>query len=269
MESERIVFLDRASLIAEVRRPAFPHMWQEYAASTPEEVLQKLQHATIAITNKVPLRREVLVQLPDLRMVAVAATGTEHVDLDCCRERGVSVANIRNYAVHAVPEHVFMLILALRRNLLAYREDLRQGLWRQASQFCLFTHPLRDLYGSTLGIVGYGALGQEVARLGEAFGMRWLAAEHKGASALRPGFTAFEQVLQESDVVTLHAPLNAQPDSRAGACPDATPRAAHQHRARRVGGRAGAGRRIAERGDWRCGLRCTERGAAAPGQCPA
>jgi glycerate dehydrogenase len=207
---ECIVFLDRASLIAEVRRPAFPHAWQEYAASTPEEVVQKLQGASIAITNKVPLRREALMQLPGLRMIAVAATGTEHVDLDCCRERGIAVANIRNYAVHAVPEHVFMLILALRRNLFAYREDLQRGLWQQASQFCLFTHPLRDLYGSTLGIVGYGALGQAVARLGEAFGMRLLAAEHKGAGTLRPGFAAFEQVLQESDVVTLHAPLNAQ-----------------------------------------------------------
>jgi len=210
MGLERIVFLDRTSLMAEVRRPAFPHAWQEYAASTPEEAVQRLQGASIAITNKVPLRREVLMQLPHLRMIAVAATGTEHVDLDCCRERGVSVANIRNYAVHAVPEHVFMLILALRRNLLAYREDLRQGLWQQASQFCLFTHPLRDLHGSTLGIIGYGALGQAVARLGEAFGMRWLAAEHKGVTTLRPGFTAFEQVLQESDVVTLHAPLNEQ-----------------------------------------------------------
>jgi glycerate dehydrogenase len=210
MGTERIVFLDRASLIAEVRRPALPHAWQEYAASTAEDVVQKLQGASIAITNKVPLRREVLMQLPGLRMIAVAATGTEHIDLDCCRERGISVANIRNYAVHAVPEHVFMLVLALRRNLLAYREDLRQGLWQQSSQFCLFTHPLRDLYGSTLGIIGYGALGQAVARLGEAFGMRCFAAGHKGVSTLRPGFTAFEQVLQESDVVTLHAPLNAQ-----------------------------------------------------------
>jgi glycerate dehydrogenase len=210
MESQRIVFLDRASLIAEVRRPAFPHVWQEYAATTPEEVVQRLKGAGIAITNKVPLRREALVLLPELRMIAVAATGTEHVDIACCRERGIAVANIRNYAVHAVPEHAFMLILALRRNLIAYREDLRQGLWRQADQFCLFTHPMRDLYGSTLGIVGYGALGQAVARLGEAFGMRLLVAEHKGAGTLRPGFTAFEQVLQESDVVTLHAPLNAQ-----------------------------------------------------------
>ena len=210
MQSDRIVFLDRASLVAEVRRPAFPHVWQEYAASAAQEVVQRLQGASIAITNKVPLRRDELLQLPDLRMIAVAATGSEHIDLECCRERGVAVANIRNYAVHAVPEHVFMLILALRRNLLAYREDLRQGLWQQASQFCLFTHPLRDLHGSTLGIIGYGALGQAVARLGEAFGMRWLVAEHKGVSTSRPGFTAFEQVLQESDVVTLHAPLNAQ-----------------------------------------------------------
>lgn len=204
---EHIVFLDRASLEADVRRPAFPHRWEEYAATAPGEIAGRLRDATIAITNKAPLRAETLAQLPRLRLIAEAATGVNNIDVDWCREHGVAVVNIRNYAVHAVPEHVFMMILALRRNLPAYRADLRQGLWQRSGQFCLFTHPVHDIHGSTLGVIGHGALGRSVAQMARAFGMTALFAERKGAAAIRPGFASFEQVLAESDVVTLHVPL--------------------------------------------------------------
>jgi glycerate dehydrogenase len=109
--------------------------------------------------------------------------------------------------MHTVPEHVFTLVLALRRNLPGYREDVNNGLWQKAEQFCLFTRPILDLHGSTLGVIGNGALGQATAKLGAAFGMRVLIAEHKGTAQTRPGYTAFETVLAESDVITLHCPL--------------------------------------------------------------
>lgn len=204
---EKIVFLDRSTLEATIRRPDFPHQWEEYATTAPGEIVARLRNATIAITNKVPLRADILAQLPQLRLIAEAATGVNNIDLDWCREHGIAVANIRNYAVHAVPEHVFMMILALRRNLLAYRGDLQRGLWQQSDQFCLFTHPVRDIYGSTLGIIGHGTLGQAVAEMAKAFGMKVLFAEHKNAVAIRLGFASFEQVLAESDIVTLHLPL--------------------------------------------------------------
>lgn len=204
---ERIVFLDRSTLEATVRYPAFPHQWEEYATTAPAEIVERLKEATIAITNKVALRVENLAQLPRLKLIAEAATGVNNIDVDWCREHGIAVANIRNYAVHAVPEHVFMMILALRRNLLAYRGDLQRGLWQRSDQFCLFTHPVRDIHGSTLGIVGHGALGQAVAEMAQAFGMKVLFAEHKGSTETRPGFVPFEQVLAESDIVTLHVPL--------------------------------------------------------------
>ncbi len=172
--------------------------------------MARLQDATIAITNKVPLRREMLERLPKLKMIAIAATGTDNVDIECCRERGVTVSNIRNYSVHTVPEHVFMLMLALRRNLLAFHADVRNGEWQKATQFCLFTHTVRDLYGSTLGIMGNGAIGRAVAEIARTFGMKVLVAEHKGVVQVRPGYTAFDTVLQESDVITLHLPLNEQ-----------------------------------------------------------
>jgi glycerate dehydrogenase len=176
-----------------------------------------LAGATIAITNKVALRRGALEQLPQLKLIAVAATGVDAIDLEYCRARGLSVTNVRDYAVHSVPEHVFMLLLALRRQLLRYREDLKNGAWQAASQFCLFHHPLRDLFGSTLGLIGYGALGRSVAKLAAAFGMRVIVAEHKNAAAIREGRTEFYQLLAQSDVVSLHCPLTPATSNLIGA----------------------------------------------------
>ncbi len=210
--SEHIVFLDRSTLKARVRRPAFEHTWDEYETTPPARVVERLEHATIAITNKVPLRSDVLAQLPRLRMIGVAATGHDVIDIPACRERGIVVSNIRNYAVHTVPEHVFALILALRRNILAYRRDVERGRWQEVDQFCFFDHAIRDLHGSTLGIFGEGVLGQGTARIGQAFGMRVLFAEHAGAKPKGVQLTPVDRVLAESDIISLHCPLTA--DSR-------------------------------------------------------
>jgi len=207
---EKIVFLDASSIIADIRRPDFAHQWEEYPTTSAEQTAERLKDATIAITNKVLLSRAILERLPGLKMVAVAATGTDNVDIEYCRERGIVVSNIRNYSVHTVPEHVFMLMLALRRNLLAFHADVRNGAWQTAQQFCLLTHPVHDLYRTTLGIVGRGAIGKAVEQIALAFGMKVLFAEHKGAGEIRPGYTAFDTVLRDSDVITLHLPLNAQ-----------------------------------------------------------
>ena len=205
----KIVFLDRNTLIVNMRKPSFAHRWQNFEQTKPEQVLAHLKDATIAISNKVKLTGETLAQTPQLKMIAVAATGTDNIDLAYCREHGIVVSNIRNYAVHTLPEHVFMLMLALRRNLLAWRQDVQNGLWQQAEQFCLFTQPINDLHGSTLGIIGYGGLGKSVRKLAEAFGMQVLVAEHKGANSVRAGYTDYDTVIAESDVITLHSPLNA------------------------------------------------------------
>lgn len=205
---QKIVFLDRSSIIADIRRPAFAHQWEDYPATFAGQTVARLKDATVAIANKVQLQREILAQLPGLKMVAIAATGTNNVDLECCKERGIVVSNIRNYSVHTVPEHVFMMMLALRRNLVAFRADVHNGAWQRSEQFCLLSHPVRDLYGSTLGIMGNGAIGKSVAQIAQAFGMKVLLAEHKGAASVRPGYTAFDTVLSESDAITLHLPLN-------------------------------------------------------------
>jgi glycerate dehydrogenase len=206
---QKIVFLDRSTIAPQIRlrRPAFEHELVEHQSTRPEEVVQRLAGAMIAITNKVGLRAAALEQLPDLRLIAVAATGTDCVDKPFCRDRGIAVTNIRGYAVHTVPEHAFALILALRRNLIAYRDDVLAGKWQKAGQFCFFDHAIDDLSGARLGIIGEGVLGQRVADIARAFGMVPMFAAHKGRSGLGPLYTPWEEVLETSDVITLHSPL--------------------------------------------------------------
>jgi glycerate dehydrogenase len=206
----RIVQLESESVIAAMRRPVFAHEWVDYPATTPAQVVERLTGADIAITNKVPLDAAAIAALPALKMIAISATGTNNVDLDACRARGIVVSNIRGYAEHTVPEHVMALLLALSRNLVAWRETLQAGAWQRAEQFCLFDHPIRDLHGATLGLIGSGTLGKGVARLAEAFGMRVLRAEHKGAATVRPGYTAFAEVLATADAISLHCPLTPE-----------------------------------------------------------
>jgi glycerate dehydrogenase len=212
-----IVFLDRDSLLANVRSPGFDHMWREYPATAPGEVVERLRGASIAITNKVPLRAEAIAQLPDLKLVAVAATGTDNVDLAACRERGIVVSNIRDYSLVSVPEHCFALILALRRNLRAYTNDVEAGRWEQSTRFCLLDHPIADLAGSRLGIVGYGALGRKVAALGRAFGMQVCVTAR--APLNEPDVTQLplDQLLATCDVISLHLPLTEQTRHMIGA----------------------------------------------------
>jgi glycerate dehydrogenase len=203
----RVVFLDRASLKAKVRKPSCASEYTEYGKTAVGEIVPRLQGTGVAIINKVPMRADTLKQLPELKLIAVAATGYDVVDVAYCKEHGIAVANIRNYAVHTVPEHAFALILALRRNILAYRQDVENGVWNRSEQFCFFTHDIGDLHGATLGIIGEGAIGQATAAIGRAFGMRVLFADHPPPKMEEVTFTPHDQVLAQSDVISLHCPL--------------------------------------------------------------
>ncbi|WP_448191092.1 D-2-hydroxyacid dehydrogenase [Azospirillum sp. sgz301742] len=208
----KIVFLDRATVAPQIRlrRPNFAHELVEHQQTRPEEVVERLAGAGIAITNKVPLTSAVLERLPDLKLIAVAATGTDCVDKGYCQRNGIAVSNIRGYAVNTVPEHTFALILALRRSIVAYRQDVMAGEWQKAGQFCFFNHPIHDLHGARLGIIGEGVLGQRVAELAHAFGMVPLFAAHKGKGGLGPLYTPWDEVLETSDIITLHSPLTPE-----------------------------------------------------------
>lgn len=204
---EHIVFLERNTIQAYFRRPNFDHEWIEYPETRADEVVERVRNATIIISNKLSLGEPQLSQVPGVKLIAIAATGSDCVDLNYCRARRIAVCNVRGYAANSVPEHALMMILALRRNLLAYRQDVQRGLWNQSKQFCLLTHELHDIRNSTIGIVGYGAIGKAMARLAESVGMRVLIAERKNATSIRGGRTPFEEVLRQSDVISLHCPL--------------------------------------------------------------
>ena len=209
-----IVFLDRESVGADVRKPDFPHSYKEHDSTwTPEEIVDRLKGASIALINKVPMRADVLKQLPNLKLIAVAATGTDVVDKAYCKEAGITVVNIRNYAFNTVPEHVIALMFALRRNLLAYVADVRKGRWGEVDQFCFFDHPIRDIAGSTLGVVGYGAIGKAVAKRAECLGMKILPYD----VFPQDGLVDLEILLKESDVITLHCPLTPETKNMIGA----------------------------------------------------
>ncbi|WP_305807021.1 D-2-hydroxyacid dehydrogenase, partial [Stenotrophomonas sp. YIM B06876] len=176
--------------------------------TSAEQVAERIAHADIVIVNKAKLPAAILTQAPRLKLIAVAATGTDNIDLAACAARGIVVSNIRGYATRTVPEHTFALIFALRRSVCAYRDAVRAGRWQAAGQFCFFGHPIRDLAGSTLGIIGDGELGQSVAAIGRALGMRVLFSGHKGRTGQGRLYTPFEQLLGEADILTLHCPLN-------------------------------------------------------------
>jgi glycerate dehydrogenase len=209
-----IAFLDRDSLgpRTRLRAPGFPHRLVSFGHTAAPEVAERIADADIVIVNKVRLDAAAIAQAPRLRCIAVAATGTDNVDLQVCRQRGIVVSNVRSYAVHTVPEHTFALIFALRRSICAYRDSVRAGRWQQSGQFCFFDHPIRDMAGSTLGVVGDGVLGQAVAAMGRALGMRVWMSGFKGRNDQGALYTPFDQVLAEADVLTLHCPLT--PDTR-------------------------------------------------------
>ncbi len=216
---DTIVFLDRATMgeDLDLAAPAFEHSFINHPQTSPEQVVERLRGARYAITNKVPITSATLAELPDLYMVAVAATGYDQVDVEACAAHGVAVTHVRGYARSSVPEHALALMLALARGLVSYRDQVRDGAWERAGQFCFFDAPIRDLAGATLGIVGAGDLGRALATRAGALGMDCLFAEHRGAGHVRAGYTAFDEVLARADVLSLHCPLTPQTRGLIGA----------------------------------------------------
>ena len=208
-----VVFLDRETLGATLRAPGFPHRYVEHQVTEAAQVVERLRGAAVCITNKVRITGEALRQLPELRLIAVAATGTDVIDKVSAKSAGVTVVNIRGYAFNTVPEHVVALMFALRRNLLPYANDVRGGVWGQSRQFCFLTHPIRDVAGSTMGIVGYGAIGRAIGQRAEALGMRVIA--HDAVAG--DGLVDLDTILRDSDVITLHAPLTEETRNMIGA----------------------------------------------------
>lgn len=204
-----VVFLDGASLPSPMQRPAQASGWTVREKTAPDQVAEALADTDVAITNKVRIDRLTLEKLPRLKLICVAATGYDCVDLAACRDQGVTVCNVPAYSAVSVAESVIGSLFALRRHLLAYRAASATD-WPQSSHFCVHGAPIQDLQGSTLGIVGRGDIGSRVARLAKALEINVIFAEHRGAERVREGYVAFEEVLARADALTLHCPLTAQ-----------------------------------------------------------
>lgn len=205
-----IVFLDRTGVPAshDIPRPTFEHNWIEYDRTSPEETFERAKDADIIVTSKVVFNRELLEKLPNLKLIALTATGTNNIDLIAAKDLGIAVKNVTGYSSVTVPEHVLGMIFALKHSLMSYhRDQITSDRWATCGQFCYTDYPITDVRGSTLGIFGKGCLGSETGRLAQLLGMNVLYAEHRNATTIRPGYTPFEEVLKQADIVSLHCPL--------------------------------------------------------------
>ncbi|AOR64904.1 2-hydroxyacid dehydrogenase [Pectobacterium wasabiae] len=212
----KITFLDKGSLPETIflkktnfRRPQCRHEWIEYSYTLPEQVIDRAKNTHVIVTNKTLLTRDTLAALPALKLIAVTATGTDNIDLAAAKELGITVKNVPGYSTQAVSEHVIAMMFALKHSLMAWYRDQLSDRWASQSQFSYFDHPVKDIAGSTLGIIGAGTIGQEVARMAQALGMKVIFAEHRGASPCRAGYLPFEDVLRLADVISLNCPLKA------------------------------------------------------------
>lgn len=207
----RAVFLDSTSLnlgdldLGELR-DSFSDL-QLCSSSAPDQVIEHLQGAQVAISNKVLLDAKTLAACPDLKLILIAATGTNNVDLAAARAQGITVSNCQGYGTPSVAQHTLMLLLNLATRLGDYQKAVGEGRWQQAKQFCLLDYPIVELEGKTLGLLGHGELGSAVARLAEAFGMRVLLGQLPGRP-LRADRLPLDELLPQIDALTLHCPLN-------------------------------------------------------------
>ena len=207
----RAVFLDHPSLDLgdldlDPLRNCFSEL-QLFARTTPDQVIERLKGATVAITNKVVIDAQAMAASPGLKLILISATGTNNVDLAAARHHGITVCNCQGYGTPSVAQHTIMLLLNLATRLADYQKALGEGRWQQASQFCLLDYPIVELEGKTLGLLGHGELGSAVGRLAEAFGMRVLLGQVPGRPA-RPDRLPLDELLAQVDALTLHCPLN-------------------------------------------------------------
>jgi glycerate dehydrogenase len=178
-----------------------------FPETRPEQVAERIAEADVVITNKVVLSADHLARAPQLKLVCVAATGTNNVDVAAAAKAGIAVSNVRAYATQSVVEHVFAMVLSLIRHLPAYTRAVAEGRWSDSAHFCLLDFPITQLHGKRLGIVGYGELGQAVAHMARAFGLQVLVAQRPGGEP-RPGRVALSELLSQVDILTLHCPLS-------------------------------------------------------------
>lgn len=207
------LFLDIASLYpADLNLSGLEAVanWQWFDNVAPADIQHSLSEAEIIVTNKIVLDSEIIAACAQLKLICVAATGVNNVDVQAAKRQSVSVCNVRGYATDSVVQHVFAMLLSLNRKLGSYQQSARNGDWARSEFFCYLAEPFEDLAGKTLGIIGYGELGRAVAKVAEGFGMDVLIARRPhsaGSIKTAEQRVELDALLAASDVVSLHCPL--------------------------------------------------------------
>lgn len=220
MSNRRAVFLDLSPLDqGDLDLAALQSTFAElvcHAQTSESQIIERLQGAEVAIVNKIALNDAVFAACPDLRLILVAATGVNNIDLEAARQRGIVVCNCQAYGTATVAQHTLMLLLALATRLPDYQSAVARGRWQESGQFCLLDFPIVELAGKTLGVLGHGELGSAVARLAEALGMRVLTGNLPGRPQ-RADRLPLDELLPQVDALTLHCPLTEQTRNLIGA----------------------------------------------------
>jgi len=188
-----------------------------YDVTRDDEVEERIRNADIVFTNKIRLTPELIASAPNLKLIALTATGTDNIDLKAAAEHGIGVANIRAYCTESVSEHVFGALLLLTHSLAMYDRSVKAGEWQRATGPLMLTHPVHELSGLTLGIVGFGELGRGTARLGAAFGMHVIVSARPGSGEVPHDRHGFDAVVADADVISLHCPLTDETRNLFGA----------------------------------------------------
>lgn len=191
--------------------------WDWHERTAPDEVPARIADAEVVVSNKVPLGEEAFAAAGRLRLVCVAATGVNNVDLEAAARHGVTVCNATDYATPAVVQHTLALLLALATRLEDYHAAVRAGRWAEAPHFCLLDYPITELAGRVLGIVGYGALGRGVAAAAAGLGMEVRVAARAGNAHVPEGRVALAELLETADAISVHCPLTPETRGLIGA----------------------------------------------------
>lgn len=184
-----------------------------YDRTSVSEIVERAKDADVLFTNKVPLRADTLEQLPKLRYIGVLATGYNIIDVEVARQRGIAVTNVPGYGTNSVVQLTFALLLALCQRVQRHSDSVSKGKWSQSPDFCFWEYPLLELSGKTMGIIGFGDIGQQVADVASAFGMKVLGySRTQTDQSHRPNFSwaGLDALLQQADVVSIHCPLTPQ-----------------------------------------------------------
>jgi len=208
----KICFLDRATIQDDIviRAPKMEHTWVEYQKTSVDQVIKRIKDADIVITNKVAITDEILAASPQLKMIAVAATGLDIIDLPACERRHIKVTNIQNYALTTVPEHVITVMLMLRREIQQYQNEVLAGRWQQENNFCFFDKPINNVSQSVLGIIGFGALGKATAKLARALGMTIIYYNRSPRECDYADQVDLKTLISQSDIISCHCALTEE-----------------------------------------------------------